>query len=47
VRRDHLAAEIGDAGVSVLRDVKRALDPDALLNPGALLPPVSPLQRDD
>lgn len=38
VRRPWLAAEIGDAGVAVLRAVKRALDPDALLNPGNLIP---------
>ncbi len=38
VRRDFLAREVGDAGVAVLRALKRALDPDGLLNPGALLP---------
>ena len=38
VRRDWLAAEIGDAGVTLLRQVKRALDPDDLLNPGVLIP---------
>lgn len=38
VRRDVLAREIGDTGVALLRAVKRALDPDDLLNPGALLP---------
>jgi alkyldihydroxyacetonephosphate synthase len=38
VRRDRLADEIGSTGVAVLRAVKRALDPDGLLNPGALLP---------
>ncbi len=39
VRRDRLADEIGDTGVELLRTLKRALDPDWLLNPGALLPP--------
>jgi alkyldihydroxyacetonephosphate synthase len=38
VRRPWLAAELGDAGIGVLRAVKRALDPDGLLNPGNLLP---------
>jgi len=38
VRRDVLAGEIGDTGVALLRSVKRALDPDGLLNPGVLLP---------
>lgn len=38
VRRDHLSSEIGEAGLSVLRAVKHALDPQGLLNPGALLP---------
>jgi len=41
VRRDVLASEIGAAGVGVLRAVKRALDPDDLLNPGVLLPDAS------
>lgn len=38
VRRDFLGDELGDAGVSVLRALKRALDPDDLLNPGVLVP---------
>lgn len=38
VRRDWLAREVGPAGVAMLRAVKRALDPDDLLNPGVLLP---------
>jgi alkyldihydroxyacetonephosphate synthase len=39
VRRGWLAAELGHTGVSLLRAIKRALDPDDLLNPGVLLPP--------
>jgi alkyldihydroxyacetonephosphate synthase len=38
VRRDVLAGEIGETGVALLRSVKRALDPDGLLNPGVLIP---------
>jgi alkyldihydroxyacetonephosphate synthase len=38
VRREALRGELGDSGISVLRSVKRALDPGGLLNPGALLP---------
>ena len=38
VRRDYLASEVGDEGIALLRSVKRALDPDGLLNPGNLLP---------
>jgi alkyldihydroxyacetonephosphate synthase len=38
IRRDALRSEIGAAGVALLRTVKRALDPDGLLNPGVLLP---------
>lgn len=38
VRREALARELGPAGVAVLRAVKRALDPDGLMNPGNLLP---------
>jgi alkyldihydroxyacetonephosphate synthase len=38
VRRDALPGEIGAGGVALLRALKRALDPDGLLNPGVLLP---------
>jgi alkyldihydroxyacetonephosphate synthase len=37
VRRDYLPGEVGEAGIALLRAVKRALDPENLLNPGALL----------
>ncbi len=39
VRSPYLVGEIGEAGVATLRAIKRALDPDGLLNPGVLLPP--------
>jgi alkyldihydroxyacetonephosphate synthase len=38
VRRAYLTAELGEAGVSLLRTVKAALDPNGVMNPGALLP---------
>jgi len=38
VRKAWLGDEIGATGVDLLRAVKRALDPDGLLNPGNLLP---------
>ena len=38
VRRDALAGELGAGGLALLRTLKRALDPDGLLNPGVLLP---------
>jgi alkyldihydroxyacetonephosphate synthase len=38
VRRAWMRDEWGDAGVGLLRALKRALDPDGLLNPGVLLP---------
>ncbi len=42
VRRERLVDEIGETGVGLLRALKRALDPDGLLNPGVLLPPEDP-----
>jgi alkyldihydroxyacetonephosphate synthase len=35
--REHLAREVGDVGVGVLRAVKAYLDPEGVLNPGALV----------
>lgn len=45
VRRDVLEDEIGEAGVALLRAVKRALDPDGLFNPGVLLPAAADASR--
>ncbi len=36
--RDHLAAEVGETGVGVLRAIKAELDPTGILNPGKLIP---------
>ncbi|HEX2486165.1 MAG TPA: FAD-binding oxidoreductase [Myxococcota bacterium] len=38
VRRDALPGELGPGGVALLRALKRALDPEGLMNPGVLLP---------
>jgi alkyldihydroxyacetonephosphate synthase len=41
VGRDHapyMEAEVGGTGLEVLRVVKERLDPDAIMNPGKLLP---------
>ena len=38
VRRDWMRAEVGPGGVSMLRSLKAALDPDRLLNPGVMIP---------
>ena len=38
VRRGWLGVELGDAGVSLLRAVKQAVDPLCLMNPGVLVP---------
>jgi glycolate oxidase len=37
-KRDHLVDEHGDAGVDLMRRVKRAFDPEGVLNPGKVLP---------
>ncbi len=41
-----LGAELGE-GVSVVRALQRAFDPNGVLNPGNLLPPASPNPYDD
>ena len=41
LRRDYLHHDLGESGVSLLRTVKNALDPQGILNPGNLLPPLS------
>ena len=41
LRRDYLHHDLGESGVSLLRTVKNALDPQGILNPGNLLPPQS------
>lgn len=38
VRRDHMGAELGQAGLTLLRAVKTSLDPNGLFNPGVLIP---------
>jgi alkyldihydroxyacetonephosphate synthase len=38
VRRAWLERELGEGGLAALRALKRALDPDGLMNPGNLLP---------
>lgn len=38
VRREWLARELGEGGLSALRAVKRALDPTGFMNPGVLIP---------
>lgn len=38
VRRDWMAAEVGEPGLRVLHAVKQALDPLGLFNPGVLIP---------
>lgn len=38
VRRDYLPAEIGESGVNLLRNLKKTLDPNNILNPEVLIP---------
>ena len=37
IRREWLRSELGDGGVTLLRTMKRALDPENFMNPGALI----------
>ncbi len=37
-KKDFLEAEFGPAAVDVMRSIKRALDPNGILNPGKVLP---------
>jgi alkyldihydroxyacetonephosphate synthase len=38
IRRDWLARELGPGGVALLGQVKTALDPEGIMNPGVLIP---------
>ncbi|ELZ01346.1 FAD-binding oxidoreductase [Natrialba aegyptia] len=37
-KQDYLASEHGDAAVEAMRSIKKALDPNGILNPGKVLP---------
>jgi D-lactate dehydrogenase (cytochrome) len=37
-KQEYLAAEHGEAAVEAMRSIKRALDPNGVLNPGKVLP---------
>lgn len=37
IRREYLPRELGETGVAVLRSVKKALDPNGIMNPGVQL----------
>lgn len=38
IRRDYMTAEIGESGVNLLRNLKKTLDPNNILNPEVLIP---------
>jgi len=38
IRRPWLAEELGQAGVKLLRDIKKTVDPTGMMNPGVLIP---------
>ncbi|HYJ48638.1 MAG TPA: FAD-binding oxidoreductase [Microbacterium sp.] len=42
--RDYLEAEIGPLGIAVLRAVKDTVDPQGIMNPGVLVPPIAAAQ---
>lgn len=41
LRTPWMERELGATGLAVLRDLKHALDPNGIMNPGALIPPVA------
>lgn len=45
VRRDYLELDLGAEGVELLRTVKKALDPNGIMNPGVLIPDVVPVEN--
>ena len=36
-KKKYLEAELGEASVNLMKTLKRALDPDAILNPGKIV----------
>ena len=40
LRRDYLHHDLGENGLGLLRKIKQAIDPHAILNPGNLLPSI-------
>ena len=38
-KQAYMALEHGDVAIDVMRALKRAIDPDNILNPGKILPP--------
>ena len=38
VRRQWMADEVGETGVALLKNLKKILDPDNIMNPGVLIP---------
>ena len=39
LRRAYLHHDLGEGGLTLLRTLKQAIDPQGILNPGNLLPP--------
>ena len=40
LRRDYLHHDLGETGIDLLRQLKQAIDPQGILNPGNLLPAI-------
>ena len=38
-KQGYMALEHGDVAIELMRTIKRAIDPDNILNPGKILPP--------
>ncbi|PRP83154.1 hypothetical protein PROFUN_09582 [Planoprotostelium fungivorum] len=46
-KRDYLPLELGEEAVELMRTLKRAIDPDNIMNPGKVMPDKEPIKKED